>query len=155
MEARLNGRIGDLSAKAREYIGLTSMRTSASRVFWPAGDLVKHRRRCAAGLRLEKLANRRLSALDIAISVQEARKIKTMAQGIPFRVSFVTEHADLPIPSVPEALTRLKSGPSSEDLQSMTRFERLVFIAKIEEGLAQLDRRERIPHSEAKRRLRV
>ena len=31
--------------------------------------------------------------------------------------------------------------------------ERLVFIAKIEEGLAQLDRGEGIPHDEVKRRL--
>jgi predicted transcriptional regulator len=31
--------------------------------------------------------------------------------------------------------------------------ERLVFLAKIEEGLAQLDRGEGIPHDEVKRRL--
>jgi predicted transcriptional regulator len=31
--------------------------------------------------------------------------------------------------------------------------ERLVFLAKIEEGLAQLDRGEAIPHDEVKRRL--
>ena len=31
--------------------------------------------------------------------------------------------------------------------------ERLVFLAKIEEGLAQLDRGEGIPHEEVKRRL--
>jgi predicted transcriptional regulator len=33
--------------------------------------------------------------------------------------------------------------------------ERLVFLAKIEEGLAQLDRGEGIPHDEVKRRLGV
>ena len=31
--------------------------------------------------------------------------------------------------------------------------ERLVFLAKIEEGLAQLDRGEGVPHDEVKRRL--
>lgn len=31
--------------------------------------------------------------------------------------------------------------------------ERLVFLAKIEEGLAQLDRGESIPHNEVKQRL--
>jgi predicted transcriptional regulator len=31
--------------------------------------------------------------------------------------------------------------------------ERLVFLAKIEEGLAQLDRGEGVPHEEVKRRL--
>lgn len=31
--------------------------------------------------------------------------------------------------------------------------ERLVFLAKVEEGLAQLDRGEGIPHDEVKRRL--
>ena len=33
--------------------------------------------------------------------------------------------------------------------------ERLVFLARIEEGLAQLDRGERIPHDEVKRRLEL
>ena len=33
--------------------------------------------------------------------------------------------------------------------------ERLVFLAKIEEGLAQLDRGEGIPHEEVKRRLEL
>ena len=33
--------------------------------------------------------------------------------------------------------------------------ERLVFLAKIEEGLAQLDRGEGIPHEETKRRLEL
>ena len=33
--------------------------------------------------------------------------------------------------------------------------ERLVFLAKIEEGLAQLDRGDGIPHDEVKRRLGV
>ena len=33
--------------------------------------------------------------------------------------------------------------------------ERLVFLAKIEEGLAQLDRGEGVPHDEVKRRLGV
>ena len=33
--------------------------------------------------------------------------------------------------------------------------ERLVFLAKVEEGLDQLDRGEGVPHDEVKRRLRL
>jgi len=40
-----------------------------------------------------------------------------------------------------------------EDASVDDAIERLVFLAKIEEGLAQLDRGEGIPHEEAKRRL--
>ncbi|MGE3275426.1 MAG: hypothetical protein AB7O67_09960 [Vicinamibacterales bacterium] len=36
---------------------------------------------------------------------------------------------------------------------SVDAIEKLVFLAKIEEGLAQLDRGEGIPHEEVKRRL--
>ncbi|MBF8300764.1 MAG: hypothetical protein HW394_1134 [Acidobacteria bacterium] len=37
--------------------------------------------------------------------------------------------------------------------QPLRGFARLVFLAKIEEGLAQLDRGDGIPHDEVKRRL--
>ena len=47
-----------------------------------------------------------------------------------------------------EALRELPADASVDDA-----IERLVFLAKIEEGLAQLDRGEGIPHDEAKRRL--
>ena len=40
-----------------------------------------------------------------------------------------------------------------EDASVDDAIERLVFLAKIEEGLAQLDRGEGIPHEEVKRRL--
>ena len=40
-----------------------------------------------------------------------------------------------------------------EDVSVDHAIERLVFLAKIEEGLAQLDRGEGIPHGEVKRRL--
>ena len=40
-----------------------------------------------------------------------------------------------------------------EDALVDDAIERLVFLAKIEEGLAQLDRGEGIPHNEGKRRL--
>jgi hypothetical protein len=40
-----------------------------------------------------------------------------------------------------------------EDASVDDAIERLVFLAKIEEGLAQLDRNEGIPHEEVKRRL--
>ena len=40
-----------------------------------------------------------------------------------------------------------------EDASVDDAIERLVFLAKIEEGLAQLDRGEGIPHAEVKRRL--
>lgn len=40
-----------------------------------------------------------------------------------------------------------------EDASVDEAIERLVFLAKIEEGLAQLDRGEGIPHNEVKRRL--
>jgi len=40
-----------------------------------------------------------------------------------------------------------------EDASVDDAIERLVFLAKIEEGLAQLDRGEGIPHEEARRRL--
>lgn len=42
---------------------------------------------------------------------------------------------------------------SPEDASVDDAIERLVFLAKIEEGLAQLDRAEGIPHEEVKRRL--
>ena len=47
-----------------------------------------------------------------------------------------------------EAIRELPEGASVDDA-----IERLVFLAKIEEGLAQLDRGEGIPHEEVKRRL--
>lgn len=47
-----------------------------------------------------------------------------------------------------EAIRELPPDASVEDA-----IERLVFLAKIEEGLAQLDRGEGIPHDEVKRRL--
>jgi predicted transcriptional regulator len=47
-----------------------------------------------------------------------------------------------------EAIQQLPPDASVDDA-----IERLVFLAKIEEGLAQLDRGEGIPHDEAKRRL--
>jgi predicted transcriptional regulator len=40
-----------------------------------------------------------------------------------------------------------------EDASVDDAIEKLVFLAKIEEGLAQLDRGEGIPHEEVKRRL--
>ena len=40
-----------------------------------------------------------------------------------------------------------------EDASVDDAIERLVFLAKIEEGLAQLDRGDGIPHEEVKRRL--
>ena len=40
-----------------------------------------------------------------------------------------------------------------EDASVDDAIERLVFLAKIEEGLAQLDKGEGIPHEEVKRRL--
>jgi predicted transcriptional regulator len=40
-----------------------------------------------------------------------------------------------------------------EDASVDDAIEKLVFLAKIEEGLAQLDRGEGIPHDEVKRRL--
>lgn len=40
-----------------------------------------------------------------------------------------------------------------EDASVDDAIEKLVFLAKIEEGLSQLDRGERIPHEEVKRRL--
>ena len=40
-----------------------------------------------------------------------------------------------------------------EDASVDEAIEKLVFLAKIEEGLAQLDRGEGIPHEEVKRRL--
>ena len=46
-----------------------------------------------------------------------------------------------------EAIRELPPGASVDDA-----IERLVFLAKIEEGLAQLDRGEGIPHDEVKRR---
>jgi predicted transcriptional regulator len=39
------------------------------------------------------------------------------------------------------------------DASVVDAIERLVFLAKIEEGLAQLDRGDGIPHDEVKRRL--
>lgn len=47
-----------------------------------------------------------------------------------------------------EAIRQLPEGASVDDA-----IERLVFLAKIEEGLAQLDRGEGIPHDEVKQRL--
>jgi len=47
-----------------------------------------------------------------------------------------------------EAIRELPEDASVDDA-----IERLVFLAKIEEGLAQLDRGERIPHEEVKQRL--
>ena len=47
-----------------------------------------------------------------------------------------------------EAIRELPADASVDDA-----IERLVFLAKIEEGLAQLDRGEGIPHDEVKRRL--
>ena len=47
-----------------------------------------------------------------------------------------------------EAIRELPQDASVDDA-----IERLVFLAKIEEGLAQLDRGEGIPHDEVKRRL--
>jgi predicted transcriptional regulator len=47
-----------------------------------------------------------------------------------------------------EAIRELPEDASVDDA-----IERLVFLAKIEEGLAQLDRGEGIPHAEVKRRL--
>lgn len=40
-----------------------------------------------------------------------------------------------------------------EDASVDDAIEKLVFLAKFEEGLAQLDRGERLPHEEVKRRL--
>ena len=47
-----------------------------------------------------------------------------------------------------EAIRELPEDASVDDA-----IERLVFLAKVEEGLAQLDRGEGIPHNEVKRRL--
>lgn len=47
-----------------------------------------------------------------------------------------------------EAIRQLPADATVEDA-----IERLVFLAKIEEGLAQLDRGEGVPHDEVKRRL--
>lgn len=47
-----------------------------------------------------------------------------------------------------EAIRELPEDASVDDA-----IERLVFLAKIEEGLAQLDRGEGVPHEEVKRRL--
>lgn len=47
-----------------------------------------------------------------------------------------------------EAIRGLPADASVDDA-----IERLVFLAKLEEGLAQLDRGDGIPHEEAKRRL--
>jgi len=47
-----------------------------------------------------------------------------------------------------EAIRELPPDASVDDV-----IERLVFLAKIEEGLAQLDRGDGIPHDEVKRRL--
>jgi predicted transcriptional regulator len=47
-----------------------------------------------------------------------------------------------------EAIRELPEDASVDDV-----IERLVFLAKIEEGLAQLDRGEGIPHDEVERRL--
>lgn len=46
-----------------------------------------------------------------------------------------------------EALEALPSDATVEDA-----IERLVFIAKVEEGLAELDRGQGVPHEEVKRR---
>ncbi|MDH4065915.1 MAG: hypothetical protein OEW19_16065 [Acidobacteriota bacterium] len=48
-----------------------------------------------------------------------------------------------------EAIRELPADASVDDA-----IERLVFLAKIEEGLEQLDKGQRIPHDEVKRRLR-
>jgi predicted transcriptional regulator len=47
-----------------------------------------------------------------------------------------------------EAIRELPADATIDDA-----IERLVFLAKIEEGLAQLDRGEGVPHDEVKRRL--
>lgn len=47
-----------------------------------------------------------------------------------------------------EAIRELPEDASVDDA-----IERLVFLAKVEEGLTQLDRGEGIPHDEVKRRL--
>ena len=47
-----------------------------------------------------------------------------------------------------EAIRELPADATVDDA-----IERLVFLAKIEEGLAQLDRDEGVPHDEVKRRL--
>ena len=47
-----------------------------------------------------------------------------------------------------EAIRELPADATVDDA-----IERLIFLAKIEEGLAQLDRGEGIPHEEVKRRL--
>lgn len=47
-----------------------------------------------------------------------------------------------------EAIRELPPDASVDDA-----IERLVFLAKIEEGLAQLDRGDGVPHDEVKRRL--
>ena len=49
-----------------------------------------------------------------------------------------------------DALRNLQPNCSVDDA-----IERLVFLAKLEEGLAQLDRGEGIPHDEVKRRLEL
>jgi predicted transcriptional regulator len=49
-----------------------------------------------------------------------------------------------------EALRELPPDATVDDA-----IERLIFLAKIEAGLAELDRGEGIPHEEAKRRLRL
>ena len=49
-----------------------------------------------------------------------------------------------------DALRDLQPNRSVEDAM-----ERLVFLARIEEGLAPLDRGERIPHDDVKRRLEL
>jgi predicted transcriptional regulator len=48
-----------------------------------------------------------------------------------------------------EAMARLPADATFDDA-----IERLVFLAKIEEGLAQLDDGKAVPHAEVKRRLR-
>ncbi len=49
-----------------------------------------------------------------------------------------------------EAIRELPADATVDDA-----IERLVFLAKIDEGLAQLDRGEGVPHDEVKRRLGV
>ena len=49
-----------------------------------------------------------------------------------------------------EVIRELPADASVDDA-----IERLVFLAKIEEGLDQLDRGEAVPHVEVKRRLRL
>ena len=49
-----------------------------------------------------------------------------------------------------EAIRELPADATVDDA-----IERLVFLAKIEEGLTQLDRGEGVPHDEVKRRLGV